>query len=279
MSRVKIGLALGGGGARGIAHIPMLEVFDELGVKPAVIAGTSMGALIGAAYASGLSARQIRQHTLAVLGNKVETARHLFTSKRGSLKDLIDFKLFGHVMIEGTTLAELVLPEGAAARIEDTEIPFKCIATDFYERREVVIDSGPLSEAVAASIAIPGLLAAPRKNGRVLVDGGMTNQVPFDRASAGTDRTVAIDVTGRPVRPADGGPKNIELALGALQVMQYTVTALKMAAGPPDIYIAPEIDSFRVLDFFRVEEILRAGERSKDELRRALSNLLDQAEI
>lgn len=274
MSEPKIGLALGGGGARGIAHIPMLEVFDELGIAPAVIAGTSMGALIGAGYASGLSAKAIREHTVSVLANKVDAARHLFINKRGSLRDLIDFKLFGHVMIDGTALAELVLPPGVAERIEDTKIPFKCIATDFYQRREVVIESGPLCEAVAASIAIPGVIAGPRRNGEILADGGMTNQVPFDHVAIGTDITVAIDVTGKPVPTGREVPKNMDLALGSLQVMQYTVTAMKMAANPPDIYVAPDVDRVRVLDFFRVEDILKAGEKSKDDLKRALSERL-----
>lgn len=78
MSDLKIGLALGGGAARGLAHIPMIEAFDELGIKPSRIAGTSFGALVGAAYASGISARDIREHTLSVLGNRITAARRLF---------------------------------------------------------------------------------------------------------------------------------------------------------------------------------------------------------
>ena len=275
MSSPRIGLALGGGGARGIAHISMLEVFDELGIKPTVIAGTSMGALIGAGYASGLSAAQVREHTVSVLSNKVETARRLFKDKRASLRDLIDFKLFGHVLVDGAALAELVLPDGVSKNIEDTKIEFKCIATDFLDRSEMVITKGPLHEAVAASIAIPGLISAPRIAGRLLVDGGMTNQVPFDQVRDGMDFTVAIDVTGRPVLADDASPSNADLVFGASQIMQYAVTAMKIAASPPDVYITPAIDGYRVLEFFQVEEILHAGNASKDELKRALEKRIN----
>lgn len=269
-----IGLALGGGGARGLAHIAMLEVFDELGVRPSVIAGTSAGALIGAAYASGVPAAEIRAHAEQVLSNRVDFARHLFGRGRGTLSRLIDVQYLGSVQIGGETLTRLVLPEGVAERVEATTIPFKVVATDFYARRATVIEEGPLIAAVAASIALPGFIAAPRMDGRVMIDGGITNPLPFDQVRTGNDIVVAIDVTGGPQERGRRGPSNADLAFGASQIMQKAITALMVDRNAPDILIAPEVDRFRVLEFFRVHEIIEAARPAADELREKLNAAL-----
>ncbi len=270
----RIGLALGGGGARGLAHIAMLEVFDELGIKPSVIAGTSAGALIGAAYASGVPAAQIRAHAEQVLSNRVEFARHLFGRGHGTLSRLIDVRFLGSVQVGGETLTRLVLPEGVAERVEDTVIPFKVVATDFYAGRATVIEEGPLVAAVAASIALPGLIAAPRSDGRVMIDGGITNPLPFDQVQAMSDVVVAIDVTGGPVERGPRGPSNADLAFGASQIMQKAITALMLEMNAPDILITPDVDRFRVLEFFRVHEIIEAARPAADELREKLDQAL-----
>ncbi len=164
-SEIKIGLALGAGAARGLAHIPLLQAFDELGVKPAAIAGTSMGAMVGAAYASGLDTKTIAAHAEAVLGKRVDAARRVFASENGGLFNLVSFNPFASPILDGLQLARLSLPQGVATRIEDTSIPLKIIATDFYGRCEVVLSKGPLVQAVAASIAIPGVIAGRRSRG------------------------------------------------------------------------------------------------------------------
>jgi NTE family protein len=271
----RIGLALGGGGARGLAHIAMLEVFDDLGIRPAVIAGTSAGALIGAAYASGVAARDIRAHAEQVLGNRVEFARRLFGGGRGTLRQLIDFKFLGSVQVDGKTLTRLVLPDGVVANLEDTAIPFKVIATDFYARRETVIVEGPLVEAVAASIALPGLISAPAIAGRVMIDGGITDPVPFNHVREGNDLVVAIDVTGGPLQQAGRAPGNTDLAFGASQILMKSITALMLEKGAPDILITPDVDRFRVLEFFRVSEIIEAARPAAQELRVKLAQALD----
>ncbi len=270
----RIGLALGGGGARGLAHIAMLEVFDELGVKPAVIAGTSAGALIGAAYASGVPASVIRAHAERVLGNRMEFARQLFGGGRGTLRRLIDFKFLGSMQVDGGTLTRLVLPDGVAPRLEETVIPFKVIATDFYARRETVIDRGPLVEAVAASIALPGLISAPPIGGRVMIDGGITNPVPFNHVREQSDLVVAIDVTGGPVERRGRAPRNTDLAFGASQILMKSITALMLKESPPDILIAPDVDRFRVLEFFRAHEIIELARPAAVELKDRLGRLL-----
>jgi NTE family protein len=271
VSGPRIGLALGGGGARGIAHIAMIEAFDELGLKPAVIAGTSMGALIGAAYASGLQARDIREHASRVLANKVRFTRLLFHPGEGSgVFDLVKFRFFGPMLVNGETLVHVVMPPGVARFVEATAIPLKIIATDFYDRREVLIENGPMEPSVAASIAIPGVISAPRIDGRVMVDGGITNPVPFEHVMGTSDITVAVDVIGGPVPRRAGDPSNIDLALGGSQILMREIARLKREKRPPDIYVEPLLDRFRVLDFFRAEEILTAAAPAKEELKRQL---------
>ena len=273
MSDPKIGLALGGGAARGLAHIPLLEVFDELGVKPALIAGTSIGSLVGSAYASGVPARDIAEHARRVLGRRTDALKLILSQSREVMFSLLDLKGFGSVQIDGRTLTDLVLPQGVAEHIEDTVIPFRVVATDFYGQNQLTISSGLLADAVAASIAIPGIISAPEFHGRVLVDGGMTNPVPFDCAREGCDVVIAIDVTGRPV-PRRAHPTNRELVIGAFLTMFAQIARLRRQNNPPNVYIQPPVDTFQAHEFFRVEEIMAAGETVKDELKRSVESLI-----
>ncbi|MGH6908013.1 MAG: patatin-like phospholipase family protein, partial [Aestuariivirga sp.] len=236
MSGPKIGLALGGGSARGLAHIPMLEVFDELGLKPAVIAGCSIGAVVGAGYAAGMSAAGIRARAEMLLENRFQAMRYVFGAKRTRLRDILALKGLGSLHIKGEKLVGLALPDEVPENIEDMAIPFKVVTTDFDARAECVISSGNVVRAVAASIAIPGVVLGPLIEGRVHVDGGVTNPVPFNHVRQGTDITVAIDVTGRPRPPARKHHSNTELAIGSLLIMFHQVAELRRAADPPDIY-------------------------------------------
>ncbi len=270
MSQPRIGLALGGGAARGLAHIPMLEVFDELGLKPSIIAGCSFGALVGAAYASGIPAREIGDHARHILANRVQAAKYLFGVKGARLGDLLQRRSFTSLQIDGEQLTRFIFPDGVAERIEETRIPLKIITTDFSERREFVIASGPMCRAVAASIAIPGVISAPTIDGRLCVDGGITNPVPFDHVRADSDLVVAIDVTGRMREPRRGHHSNMELAIGSMLIMFHQIAVLRRAQNPPDIYINPPIEGFLANDFFRISEMIEAASRAKDELKRAL---------
>ncbi len=271
MSTPRIGLALGGGAARGIAHIPMVEAFDELGLKPARIAGTSFGALVGAAYASGLTGREIREHTVSVLGNRIETARRLFASKDLNVWDLFDVKSFGNVMIEGSKLADLVLPKKTVAHVDETHIPLSIIATDLTTQEEVVITSGDMRAAVAASMAIPGLIQAPKHQGRMLVDGAMSNPVPFEHVTEDTDFIVAIDVTGgRLSEEEHEAASNLQRAFRSIYVMQHHITRLRREKVDPEIYIYPAVDQFRAGEFFKARDIMAAARPAKEELKRAL---------
>lgn len=276
MSTPRVGLALGGGGARGLAHIPMLEVFDELGLKPSIIAGCSFGALVGAAYASGIPAKEIGDHARHILANRVQAAKYLFGVKGARLGDLLQRRSFRSLQIDGERLTSFIFPDGVAQRIEDTLIPLKIVTTDFNERREHVISSGPLCRAVAASIAIPGLISAPSIDGRLCVDGGITNPVPFNHVRTDSDLVVAIDVTGRIREPRRGHHSNMELAVGSMLIMFHQIAVLRRQQNPPDIYINPPIEGFMANDFFRIGEMIQAASRAKDELKRALEMRIER---
>ncbi len=267
---MKIGLALGGGGARGLAHIPMLEAFDELGLKPAVIAGCSMGAIVGAAYAGGMSALEIREHALRLLSNKMEMARYVFGAKQSRLGELFSLKGLTSLHLDGQKLADIALPDHLPQLLEDQKIPLKLVTVDFERMEEVVLTSGSILQAVGASIAIPGLIAAPRINGRIHVDGGVKNPVPFNHVTEGMDLVVAVDVTGKPKTISRAHPSNIELAVGSLLIMFNELAELRRAHAPPDIYISPQIDGFGAGDFFKVKEIFAASSPAKDKLKREL---------
>lgn len=270
MSGPRIGLALGGGSARGLAHIPILEAFDELGIKPAVIAGCSMGAVVAAAYAGGMTGKDMRLHAEKLLNNRMDAARYVFGARQTKLRELLSLKGFGSVQITGERLADLALPDHLPKNIEDTSIPLKIVTTDYELLQERVLTSGNLVKAVAASIAIPGVITGPRFEGRIHVDGGVTNPVPFDHVREGTDLTVAIDVTGRPRPPAKAHPSNMEIAVGSLLIMFHEIAALRRALSPPDIYIEPDLNGFGGVDFFRAKEIFKAMEPAKEKLKRSL---------
>ncbi len=267
---MKIGLALGGGASRGLAHIAILEAFDEMGIKPTIIAGCSIGALIGAGYAGGMSGAEIRDHAIKVLSTRMDMAKHIFGARQTHFRDMLALGGIRSLQLEGRKVAEVFLPDHLAKKIEDFPIPFKVVATDYELLEEVVISSGSVAEAVGASMAVPGLIAGPRINGRLHMDGGVKNPVPFDHARNGNDIVVAIDVTGRPRMPQSRTLSNMELAMGATLIMFREMAELRRKLNPPEIYLSPAVGDFGAADFFKVREILKAAEPAKDELKRAI---------
>jgi NTE family protein len=276
-SQCTIGLALGGGAARGLAHIVVLEAFDQMGIKPDFIAGCSIGALLGAAYASGLSAAEIRDHALSVLGTPGKAARQLFWpgSERHTSK-AFNLSFSKPISLNALGLVQLVSPPGMAKRVEDTKIPFAISTTDFYAASEITIEAGDLETAIAASIAIPGLISAPKLDGRVLIDGAYSNPVPMDQLrKKGCGLLVAIDVTGNP-RPQSrtAEPGATELILGSTQILQKQITKLQSRFVKPDILISPDIDRFGAHDFLKIEEILMAADPERERLMCRLDKVL-----
>lgn len=272
--RPTVAVALGSGGARGIAHVVALEALDELGIRPTAIAGTSMGAVVGAAYAAGLEARDIRAHVLKVLRNRSNVLGKLLRARVGRFADLVLRGRGNPVLLDPETLLELFWPAGVPDDFDDLATRMLVVATNYSERNEVVFQAGPLPAAVAGSMAIPGLFRPVESQGSLLIDGGAVNPLPYDHLFDLADIVIAVDVTfGRRSR-ARRAPTPLESMFGAAQIMQGAITAQKIKRRPPDILIRPQVEQFGLLDFFRAGQILRAAEGSKEELRAAIKSRL-----
>jgi NTE family protein len=272
---VRIGLALGGGGARGLAHIAILEAFDELGLKPAMISGTSIGALIGAVYAAGMPAAEIRLYCEAAFARRSALLRHIYFRWRGRVWDY--WRPGSPALFKSERIFELVLPADLPKTFESLEIPFQTVATDFFTQCEYVSKSGPLLPAISASSALPALLTPVKLDGRVLIDGGFVNPLPFDLVKPHTDFTIAVDVSGGASEPRETYPRPMEALLGAQQIVLRSVINAKLKLQAPDVLIRPGVGQFRVLDFRRMDEILAASSEAKEEALRSLSRLARNA--
>lgn len=272
----RVALALGSGGARGLAHIPVLEAFDELGIKPSAIAGCSMGAVVGAGYAAGMSGKEIRTFAVESLRKQGDFARRLLSMQWESLRErwrekrsLGEFSM----QVEAAGIAQEFLPAALPKTFEELRIPLAVVATDFHARSEVVYRSGLLWPAVAGSMAIPGMLRPVEFEGRVLIDGGAVNPLPFDLLRHDADIVVAVDITR--LRDVPGGiPDPIQLLFMATDIMTHSIVLEKLKSAAPDILLRPNVSAFGALDFPRALPILKAAEPIKEELKRKLGALL-----
>ncbi|MFO8024479.1 patatin-like phospholipase family protein [Thiohalophilus sp.] len=268
----KIGLALGGGGARGLAHIPMLEVLDELGIRPHRIAGCSIGAVMGCLYASGLSGGQIREVVERMTVSEDEDwLDTLFSEEIFNWAEFIEPSMGRGGLIESRDLMQYLLDLIGVTDFSQLEIPLMVVATDFWSRKQVVFESGELSSAIRASIAVPGLFEPVEYQGKVLVDGGLVNPVPYDLLFDDCDVVVAIDVLGERTPETDNEPTYFETVFNTFQIMQATVMREKMRNRSPDIYIKPDIQDIRVLEFYKANEIYGQSRSGRDRLQQEIT--------
>ena len=270
-----IALALGGGGARGLAHILALEVLDELGLRPTVIAGTSIGALMGAIYALGMPGYRIRALVEETLGNRLDLVRQLFAARSDPVQKVLRLLPLRSSLLNPQALLDLLAPELGERHFSDLSIPLKVVATDLRQREAVVIEHGVLKPAVAASIAIPLLFTPVTLGERTLVDGGLVNPLPFDLIAGSADVTIAIDVSGA-AKQADDDTRftAMDVMMQSLQILEKSITRQKLNYQRPDIYIDVDLDGFGALEFWRPRQILEAAAPVKDTLRRQLQRML-----
>jgi NTE family protein len=269
--RGKIGLALGGGGAKGLAHIPMLEVLDELKIRPHRIAGTSIGSVVGALYASGMSGQAIRKLVQGLTVPKDESWFGALEDDVSRWWEFLDLQLGKGGLVDTAPFAAFLQKTLGVSRFNELQIPLKVVASDFWERRQVVFDRGELMPAIQASIAIPGLFTPVHYQGKVLVDGGLVNPVPYDLLFDECDLVIAIDVLGNRTPDAgDNSPSYFETTFNTIQILETSIVREKMKIRPPDIYIRPQLEDIHVLDFNRAEEIYAQAKPAQDELMRAL---------
>lgn len=290
-SRPRLALVLGSGGARGWAHIGVIRALEEAGLKPDLIVGTSIGALVGAAYAAG---------RLDGLERWITPLDHLAVLK------LLDTGFANGGFIHGTKLMSAFTTHVGEHDIEELECRFVAIATDIESGREVWLQSGPAAAAVRASIAIPGLFAPVFLDDRWLVDGGLVNPVPVSVARAlGADAIVAVNLNGELLgapgvrhhyaRPgsddADSGmwqrvrdwwathrkrgdfralfsgfgggeaqqPGILSVVADSIDVMQDRITRARLAGEPPDVMLSPAVGDIGMLEFDRAEQAITAG--------------------
>ena len=278
--RRTIGLALGGGGARGLAHILVLEAFDELGLKPDIITGTSIGAIYGAAYASGLSAKLIRAHTEETLGQRLDLARHLFSARAEPIQKILNILPIRAALLDAIALLDVVLPSKVKHTFADLSIPLAVVATDCYAQEQTVYTTGALKTAVAASMALPAIFTPVMIDGHAMVDGGLVNPLPFDVIAGKCDITIAIDVSGAP-RGAGvrAQPSAMEVLMASSQILQRSIIREKLKASQPDIYIDCSVDAFTVLDFHKFREVLASAAPAKEQLKRQIARVLESQSI
>ncbi len=272
----RIGLALGGGGVRGLAHVGVLEVLDDLGIKPCIISGTSMGAVIGALYASGMSGRTIRERIQSHAVLKSDSWPDLFKKKSDLLKwvDAFSIDLGRGGLINTDKFISYLFSEIGESRFEDLEIPLCVVATDFWAADEVVFESGDLLPAIQASMAVPGVFAPVVINERVLVDGGVVNLLPYDHIIERCDISVAVNVAkARTVEKMDA-PSVMESILGTFEIMQMSSLTERMKRREPDIYVRPEISDVRMFDFNKIEEVFLQSRPATELMRENLTEKL-----
>jgi len=272
---MKIGLALGGGGVRGVAHISVLETLDDLGIKPSIIAGTSMGAIIGALYASGMSGKEIRERISRHLILKDDTWRDIVAKKSNLLKLVKAFSTEiprgGFINTQG--FFEYLFSEIRKRTFEELETPLLVIAADYWTAEEVVFEKDDLLPALQASMAVPGVFAPVSIAGKVLVDGGVVNLVPYDHLLERADFTIAVDVSQVRNPGKNEIPGALESVLGAFNIMQASALAEKMKIRKPDIYVQMEIQGIRMLDFGKTEEVFLQAAQAIALLRKQLKGL------
>jgi NTE family protein len=290
MARPRIGLALGSGAARGWSHLGVIEALGEAGIVPDIIAGTSIGALVGAAQVAG---------RLPALRDWVAAAGWR------DIVGLLDVRLTGGGLIEGADLIDFLRSLGIDAPIESYPTRFAAVATDLATGREVWLQSGPIEAAVRASAALPGLFSPVLAEGRWLVDGGLCNPVPVSVCRAlGAEVILAVNLNGdllgrrfqaepepppvTPAVPAEGfaeamrhlpvtlrgqaaaigarlfppapaTPGYFDVLANSINIMQDQITRTRLAGEPPHIMLLPRLRDIGLMEFQRGREAIAEG--------------------
>lgn len=282
----RIGLALGGGSARGWAHVGVIRALEQAGVRPDLVCGTSVGALVGAAYAAG----ELERFEQWLLGLRI-----------ADVLSFMDVRLSGGV-IKGERLMEFFRRNFIDRPVEKLDLPFAAVATALHTGAEVWLREGSTVDAVRASIGLPALFTPVLHEGRVLVDGGLVNPVPVSLARAmGAEVVIAVDLSsdilGRRLREEpepeaeqESGaevsdwrrklqeqlgalmperadeepplPSMLDVVASSINIMQVRISRSRMAGDPPDVIVAPRLAKLGLMDFHRAKEAIEEGERA-----------------
>jgi NTE family protein len=196
-------------------------------------------------------------------------------ARAGSFASLFSGGFGSATQVDGEKFCDQFLPDAVPDDFDALRIPLLVIASDLYRRQQVVLSSGPLRRAVAASMALPTLVRPIALDGQVLVDGGATNPLPFDQLRGRADVIVAVDISGEPNAARHDIPSPWEAILATILVMGQAITTEKLKHGAPDLIVRPNVGLFRTLDFFQASAILRVCETAKAQIKERLTVLLD----
>jgi NTE family protein len=302
MSSQGIGIALGSGSARGWSHIGVLGALADAGIEPSIIAGCSIGALVGAAFAAGRLA---------------DLERWALSLSWREIAGMLDVRLTGGGLIGGSQVVAALHGFGVEGSIEALPRRFVAIATDLATGREVWLDRGPVADAVRASISLPGIFAPARIDGRWLVDGGLVNPVPASACRAfGANVILAVnlngDIVGRrapaadpaplpvkpetvdrltaflpadvrapaarwildAVRPGPTNPGYFGVLADSINIMQDRITRSRLAGEPPHVMLVPRLADFGLMEFNRAAEAIAEGRRAVAEALPSIRRLI-----
>jgi NTE family protein len=290
-SRPKIGLALSGGGARGISHIGVLRVLEEMHIPVDYIAGTSMGSIIAGLYASGMNPDEIESAVKEmdwenIFSDVPPRQERSFRRKRDDDLYLVkskpgfrdgELKLpTGAIQGQKFDLAlrQLTMPVSSINDFDDLHIPFRAVATDIANGHPVVLGSGDLAKALRASMAVPGVFAATEIDGKLLVDGGISSNLPINQVrDMGADIVIAVDI-GSPNMPAEEVTNLIKITAQLTSIMTRVNVEQQIATlKGKDVLIVPELGDFSSSDFINASEIIPLGRQGAEKERNKLAQL------
>ena len=258
-----LGLALGSGGSRGIAHIGILVALEEAGIKPDFVTGCSIGSVVGGSFCAGISAHEIRDIALRL--------------KTRDIIDLAPSFMSRMALLRSKKVAELLYDYLGDIKLEDMPIPFKCVATDLISGKLHVFERGPAAVAVQASCAIPGVFRPIEYEGMLLVDGGCLCRVPVKAVKdMGADVVVAVDVLSNVSQPIEKVGNLVNLILRVFDLMDAHQTDMRsqIEGKISDVVIKPVIETvsqYTVKDLDKIYEIgYNLGKKYVDEIRTLL---------
>lgn len=275
--RLKVGIALGTGAARGFAHIGVLKALQQEGIPIDFISGTSMGALIGGCFAAGLPIEEMERLARAVDAKK--------------LRSYFSPSFTRHGIAHGRNIEDFLRDILGDITFEELKIPLSVMCTDLMTGKEIVLNSGPVVPALRASISLPVIFTPVRHNGFLLVDGGLVDPLPASAvAQMGADVIIAVDVTrnieksilmakrplryekarsffswwkkGKPKDESEWTPGMFQVLLQTIKVMEAKLTELQLAEEKVDILLKPALDHILFLDFKKAHELILLGEES-----------------
>ncbi|MDT3696468.1 MAG: patatin-like phospholipase family protein [Ignavibacterium sp.] len=272
---MKIGISFGAGGARGIAHLLMIEALDELGLKPSVISGSSIGAVVGAFCAAGFSSKEMKEILNQLINPKSDSVfDFLLKSDIVKMFTMFDPQFIKSGFIKGEKFQSYMKSNLNISRFEELKIPLIVVATDYWKKEAVIFDKGDLLNPIKASYSLPGLFTPVKIKNRVLIDGGAVNPLPYDLLKDKCDITIAIDVTASKSHTENDIPPTFDSVFTTYQTMQNSIIKERLKFYKPDIYIRPEIYDVRVFDFLKADSIFKQAQPAKEELKRQLDKLI-----